>query len=660
MSFKYGFYNSVNGDRRYDAVDFGRIFDGVINDGVFGTVGKGMIVQAGDGMVVVVGNGKAWFEHTWSWLTADLPVVISTANSVYPRIDAIVLEINPDTRVNEIKTVEGTPASTAVKPTLTEHQHVLAYVTVRAGATSILAGDIEVVVGTSQTPIVTGALQLLNLDPVIQSYTNKWGQDFHEWFTHLQNELDEHQAAHLQNQIDHLDGFHVGDLLVTKSTHLDDTWILANGQWVSAALYPDAAEAFDILKVGNIRMLGATLGVARPYVHIPRKIDGEIVLGGRNGNGEYASFIATKNFENVNQLLSSGNVFTHSYENTDQFLTYDSVRHKIVYMVPVDDTRNKGILYESDTLPVATVQTDWTKIGNVSFFVEENGRWCVDYVCYQGYYYALVWKSNSPFTPHVQIYRSASADMSNATKMYDAEIHYNQMPGREWFYEIDGRLVCIIYDTPSYESGTMNRLRIGYIANPLVEWTFNEIQNPTPSSGPGQYSYSGADGIFFEKIDGKYYFHMGRAVSMFDTSKLTVIDDIYNPTSWTIADDCTALYETNSYFIKISCRYINEDSLYVVYMDVQDKSVYPELDLTDSTKWTRISGEHEFILFGKVPIVPYYLAERPDNKTIVMAVQGYSNNDHATSFEACDSNVFQVPSVSVIVSGFSNYIKASY
>ena len=38
MSFKYGFYNSVNGDRRYDAVDFGRIFDGVINDGVFGTV----------------------------------------------------------------------------------------------------------------------------------------------------------------------------------------------------------------------------------------------------------------------------------------------------------------------------------------------------------------------------------------------------------------------------------------------------------------------------------------------------------------------------------------------------------------------------------------------------------------------------------------------
>ena len=39
MSLTYGFYNSVDHDRVYDATQFGSIFDGVINDGVFQNIG---------------------------------------------------------------------------------------------------------------------------------------------------------------------------------------------------------------------------------------------------------------------------------------------------------------------------------------------------------------------------------------------------------------------------------------------------------------------------------------------------------------------------------------------------------------------------------------------------------------------------------------------
>ena len=30
MAIKYGFYNSISGDRTYNATDFGSIFDGII------------------------------------------------------------------------------------------------------------------------------------------------------------------------------------------------------------------------------------------------------------------------------------------------------------------------------------------------------------------------------------------------------------------------------------------------------------------------------------------------------------------------------------------------------------------------------------------------------------------------------------------------------
>ena len=42
----YGFFNSKNNDRIYDATDFGSIFDGVINDGVYMGIGNHLAVTA--------------------------------------------------------------------------------------------------------------------------------------------------------------------------------------------------------------------------------------------------------------------------------------------------------------------------------------------------------------------------------------------------------------------------------------------------------------------------------------------------------------------------------------------------------------------------------------------------------------------------------------
>lgn len=63
MSVTYGFYNSKNRDRRYDAIQMSSIFDGIIRDGVLQHFGTAMMVKESEGMMVNVGIGRAWFNH---------------------------------------------------------------------------------------------------------------------------------------------------------------------------------------------------------------------------------------------------------------------------------------------------------------------------------------------------------------------------------------------------------------------------------------------------------------------------------------------------------------------------------------------------------------------------------------------------------------------
>ena len=47
MSVTFGFYNSKEGDRRYDAIQMSSIFDGIIQDGILQHVGTAMVVKVG-------------------------------------------------------------------------------------------------------------------------------------------------------------------------------------------------------------------------------------------------------------------------------------------------------------------------------------------------------------------------------------------------------------------------------------------------------------------------------------------------------------------------------------------------------------------------------------------------------------------------------------
>ncbi len=204
MSVIYGFYNSLNGDRKYDATQISSMFDGLIIDGIFASIGTGFVVKADTGNTVNVGIGKAWFNKTWTLNDAILPLEAPISEVLLDRIDAVVIEVNTSeaVRANSIKFVQGTPSSQPVRPTMasseTLHQYPLCYIYRAAGSTEITQADITNMVGTEETPFITGILQTISLNELLGQWEDELDQfvaseqaDFTNWMNGEKDEYDD-------------------------------------------------------------------------------------------------------------------------------------------------------------------------------------------------------------------------------------------------------------------------------------------------------------------------------------------------------------------------------------------------------------------------------------------------------------------------------------
>lgn len=219
MSVTYGFYNSLNGDRKYNAAQMSAIFDGLIIDGVFASIGTAFAVKAAGGLTVNVGVGKAWFDHTWTVNDSILPMTAPEAEVLLDRIDAVVLEVNgmESVRENTIKFVKGNPSSAPSRPTLTNegnvHQYPLCYIYRKYGTAVINQADITPMVGTESTPFVTGILQTVSLDELLGKWQDELDRftdarsqevddwiaqeesDFATWFDKMKADLQQEQTV---------------------------------------------------------------------------------------------------------------------------------------------------------------------------------------------------------------------------------------------------------------------------------------------------------------------------------------------------------------------------------------------------------------------------------------------------------------------------------
>ena len=200
MAVTYGYFNSLNGDRVYNADQMSEYFDGLVTNGVYESVGGALQVLAVSDMTVGVQAGRALINCKWLKNDAVQNLDITPAHAVLNRYTAVVVRLDYVNRLMEIDTKDGTPASSPAKPEMQVDSSIveicLAYIYVRATATQITQADIEDTRGTDLCPWITGLIEQVDTSTLFLQYQAAWQQyydtmtqAFNDWFETLTDEL---------------------------------------------------------------------------------------------------------------------------------------------------------------------------------------------------------------------------------------------------------------------------------------------------------------------------------------------------------------------------------------------------------------------------------------------------------------------------------------
>lgn len=139
-----GFFDSVDGDRLYNAAAFSAFYSMFFSDGVLTLPEDALLCEpAEDALAITVNPGNALVQGHY-FLNPELTVMqLEAAHATYPRIDRVVLRYDNTTQGRSVSlaVITGTPASAPQAPALTRSDDVyelaLCTVGIEAGGTSV-------------------------------------------------------------------------------------------------------------------------------------------------------------------------------------------------------------------------------------------------------------------------------------------------------------------------------------------------------------------------------------------------------------------------------------------------------------------------------------------------------------------------------------------
>ncbi len=210
-----GFFNSVNGDRLYNADQLSRIFEGLITDGVYESVANKLAVQPNSGMTIQIATGRGWFGRHWVNNDSEYTMTLSDSDVILNRYVAVVIKVDDTDAVRDAVPYlkYGEFATNPVKPTMTRTETVkeycLAYIYVGAGVSEITASVIEDARGDeSVCGWVTGLITQIGTatlfaqyDAIFNEFMTREIADFNVWFEGLQVQLDSEVETRLTNAL---------------------------------------------------------------------------------------------------------------------------------------------------------------------------------------------------------------------------------------------------------------------------------------------------------------------------------------------------------------------------------------------------------------------------------------------------------------------------
>lgn len=142
---RYGFFNSINGDRAYSADDIGGFFANILTDGILITYKEKFEVQKSEGLQVFVGAGRALIKNKWIEST-EREIINLDAAEDQERIDTIAIRLDKTKRKVEICVLKGQAEAEPKEPQLTQNEEIfeipIANIIVEAAVAEIGENDI--------------------------------------------------------------------------------------------------------------------------------------------------------------------------------------------------------------------------------------------------------------------------------------------------------------------------------------------------------------------------------------------------------------------------------------------------------------------------------------------------------------------------------------
>ena len=264
MAWTSGFFNSVNGDRLYNADQMSKLFEGLITDGVYESVANKLAVQPNSGMTIQIATGRGWFDKRWVNNDSEYTLTVADSDVILSRYVAVVIKVDSTDSVRDAVPYlkYGEFATDPVKPTMTRtetlKEYCLAYIYVGAGVTEIKASAIEDTrADEALCGWVTGLITQLNTatlfaqyDAIFNEFMTAETTGFNEWFENLQVQLDSEIETRLTNALP-------TSLTVTLSA---SNWVQSGSVYTQSANVINMNGTKSVVIQGNAETLEAYSG----------------------------------------------------------------------------------------------------------------------------------------------------------------------------------------------------------------------------------------------------------------------------------------------------------------------------------------------------------------------------------------------------------------
>ena len=202
MAYKSGMFNSVNGDRRYEAGFFAEYFASFIGNGVFPNPSTGLQVIANGNLTVNIKAGKAWINGYYFHNDSDHTITLSVADGTLKRIDRIVLRLDLAARTIVPSVKKGVFGSSPVAPVLQRdadaYELGLADILINNGTVNITQANItDTRLNPALCGIVHGVVDQVDTTTLFNQYQSWINQQKAIYETDLDNWTAEQQEEFL-------------------------------------------------------------------------------------------------------------------------------------------------------------------------------------------------------------------------------------------------------------------------------------------------------------------------------------------------------------------------------------------------------------------------------------------------------------------------------